>query len=232
MRIAAIADLHCRVNSTVGPMFEGVEERADLLILAGDLTDTGLPAEMAVLLEEIKRFSIPIISVTGNHDHENDKVDELIQMMRDVGILVLEGNGIEIEGVGFVGAKGFCGGFDERMVQPFGERAIKDFIKAGIDEAVLLENAVTKLDVEKKVAILHYSPIRQTLEGESLELFPFLGSSRLASALDRHRVDVAVHGHAHHGAPEGRTQGGTRVYNVCRFVQQRCCGRCYMVFEV
>lgn len=232
MRIAAIADLHCRVNSTLTPLFEGIEERADLLIVAGDLTDTGLPAEMSVLLGELKRVSLPILAVVGNHDHENDKAEELCSMLHDTGVLVLEGNAIEIEGVGFIGTKGFCGGFDDRLVQPFGERAIKDFIRIGIDEAISLENAVTKLQTERKVAVLHYAPISQTLIGESPELFPFLGSSRLASALDRHGVNVIVHGHAHHGSPEGKTPGGIPVYNVCRFVQQRCCNRPYMVIEV
>ncbi len=232
MRIAAIADLHCRVNSTPTPLFERVEERADLLILAGDLTDTGLPAEMSALLGELKGFSLPILAVLGNHDYENDKDEELCSMLRDTGVLVLEGNAIEIDSVGFIGTKGFCGGFGDRLVQPFGERAIKDFIRIGIDEALRLENAVTKLQTERKVAVLHYAPISGTLAGESPELFPFLGSSRLASALDRHRVDVILHGHAHHGSPEGRTPGGIPVYNVCRFVQQHCCNRNYMVFEV
>jgi len=227
-----MADLHCRVNSALTPLFEGVEERADLMILAGDLTDTGLPAEMSVLLGELKHLSLPILAVVGNHDHENDKAEELCTMLRDTGVLVLEGNVIEIEGVGFIGTKGFCGGFDDRLVQPFGERAIKDFIRIGIDEALRLENAVTKLQTERRVAVLHYAPISGTLAGESPELFPFLGSSRLASALDRHGVDVILHGHAHHGSPEGRTPGGIPVYNVCRFVQQRCCNRAYMVFEV
>jgi uncharacterized protein len=232
LRIAAVADLHCRVNSTITPLLEGVGENADLLILAGDLTDTGLPTEMRVLLDELKRVPLPILAVLGNHDHENDKADELIMMLQDVGILVLQGNAVEINDVGFVGTKGFCGGFDERLVQPFGEKAIKDFIRTGIEEAMRLENAAAKLDTERKVAVLHYAPIKQTMEGESPELFPFLGSSRLGNALDRHGVDAIVHGHAHHGAPEGRTPGGIRVYNVCRFVQERCCNRPYLVFEV
>ncbi|RPI21514.1 MAG: metallophosphoesterase [Acidobacteria bacterium] len=232
MRIAAIADFHCRVNSTIAPLLDGVQDQADLLLLAGDLTDTGLPAEMAVLLNELKQLSLPILAILGNHDHENDHSDELCTMLADTGIMVLEGNVVEVQGIGFLGAKGFCGGFDDKLVQPFGERAIKDFIRIGIDESVRLENSVAKLQTPKKVAVLHYSPVKQTLEGESPELFPFLGSSRLASALDRHGVDVIVHGHAHHGSPEGRTAGGIPVYNVCRFVQQRCCNRPYLVFQV
>ncbi len=232
MRIAAIADLHCRVNSTISSCLEGVEDQAEALIIAGDLTDAGLPAEMKVVLEELTHVSLPIVAVLGNHDHENGKEEELTRMLQDSGILVLEGNAVEIGGVGFAGTKGFCGGFDGRMVQPFGEKAIKDFIQTGIDEVMRLENAVTKLDSRKKVAVLHYAPIKTTLEGESPELFAFLGSSRLGAALDRHGVDVIVHGHAHNGSPEGRTERNIPVYNVCRFVQQRSSQRPYCVFEV
>jgi uncharacterized protein len=232
LKIAAIADLHCRVNSTIAPLLEGVEESAELLVLAGDLTDTGLPAEMRVLLDDLKRIPLPILAVLGNHDHENDKAEELTRMLEDTGILVLQGNAIEVGGVGFVGTKGFCGGFDDRLVQPFGERAIKDFIRTGMEEAMKLENATAKLNTERKVAVLHYAPIKKTLEGESPELFPFLGSSRLGNALDRHGVDVILHGHAHHGMPDGRTPAGIQVYNVCRFVRERCCNRPYLVFQV
>ncbi len=232
MRVAAIADLHCRVNSTISSCLEGVENQADVLILAGDLTDSGLPAELTVLLEELAHVPLPTIAVLGNHDHENGMENELAHMLRDSGILLLEGNAVEIEDVGFVGTKGFCGGFDGKMVQPFGEKAIKDFIQTGIEEVLRLENAATKLESPKKVGVLHYAPIKTTLEGESPELFAFLGSSRLATALDRHGVHVIVHGHAHNGSPEGRTERGTPVYNVCRFVQQRCSHKPYCVFEV
>ncbi|HEX6386651.1 MAG TPA: metallophosphoesterase [Anaerolineae bacterium] len=234
MKIAAIADLHCRASSagTIRPLLEGVEREADVLVLAGDLTDTGLPDEIKVLESELAGLDLPIVCVLGNHDHESDKADALTEMLCDLGINVLNGTVCEIGGVGFVGTKGFCGGFDNLFVQPFGERALKTFIQSSIDEAVNLENALTKLDCPHKVAILHYAPVKATLQGEPLELYPFLGSSRLANALDRHGVDIIVHGHAHHGSLEAHTPGGIPVHNVCRFVRTRHGQSPYCLLEV
>jgi uncharacterized protein len=234
VKIAAVADLHCRSNSSpvIRELLRDVDAAADVLVLAGDLTDTGLLAEMEVLMDELKRLAVPVVAVAGNHDHESDHAEELIRMLHGGGVHVLNGSAIEIGGVGFVGTKGFCGGFDDTMVQPYGERALKAFVQAGIDEAVALENAVTKLRSDRKVAVLHYSPVSGTLEGESPQLYPFLGSSRLANALDRHGVDFIVHGHAHRGAPESRTPRGIPVYNVSGTVQERCCGRRFFLTEL
>jgi len=234
VRIAAIGDLHCRLNSVglIRPLLAGVERDADLLILAGDLTDTGLPGEMEVVLNELRGFSLPIVAVLGNHDHESDHAELLASMLSSAGVSVLEGTVCEIDDVGFVGVKGFCGGFDRLIIQPFGERALKTFIQTSIDEAVRLENALAKLDCPRKVAVLHYSPVPATLEGEAPELYPFLGSSRLANAIDRHGANLIVHGHAHHGSPHGRTPRGIPVHNVSRFVQLRFSGQPYCLFEV
>ena len=234
MRIAAIGDLHYRADSTglLQHLLPGIEGVADLLILAGDLTDSGQPAEMQVLLHDLKEIPLRIIAVLGNHDHESDQAERLAEMLRESGITVLEGNVVEIENVGFVGTKGFCGGFDNTLIQPFGERVLKAFIQEGIDEAVQLENALARLDCERKVAVLHYAPIKATLAGESPELFPMLGCSRLANAVDRHGADLILHGHAHHGSPEGRTPRGIPVYNICRFVLNRFTHSAYGVFNV
>jgi uncharacterized protein len=234
VRIAAVADLHCRTNSAsvVHELLQEVDATADILLLAGDLTDTGLPSEMEVLMGELNRVTVPVIAVAGNHDHESDHAEQLLRMLHEGGVHVLNGSAIEIGGVGFAGAKGFCGGFDDTMVQPYGERALKAFVQAGIDEAVALENAVTKLRCDRKVAVLHYSPVSGTLQGEPLQLYPFLGSSRLANALDRHGVDFIVHGHAHRGSPESRTPRGIPVYNVATKVQERCCGRRFFLAEL
>jgi Icc-related predicted phosphoesterase len=220
VRIAAIADVHCRIDSQpmLRPILDRMRQEADVMVLAGDLTDTGLPAEMEVLLEELERCNLPIVAVLGNHDHESDKAEELEKMLVKSGVRYLNANAFEIDEVGFVGTKGFAGGFGSALVQPFGERALKEFIRASIDEAVALENAVARLTCEKKVAVLHYAPVKETLDGEPLEIFPFLGSSRLANALDRQTVDIIFHGHAHHGSPTGRTAGNIPVYNVSRFV--------------
>lgn len=234
MKIAAIADLHCRADSsgTIGPLLE-CAEGADVLLLPGDLTDTGLVEEAEVLLDELAEFPIPIVAVLGNHDHESDHAEEIATMLKDAGVRVLDGSVCEIDEVGFVGTKGFAGGFDDRIVQPFGERALKSFIRHGIDEAMRLESAVAKLvDCRARVALLHYAPVSTTLEGEPEELWPLLGSTRFASALDRHDVTAVVHGHAHYGSPEGETPGGAAVYNVSRFVHAKHGLPACRVFEV
>lgn len=234
MKLAAIADLHCRADSagTIRPLLECAGD-AGALLLPGDLTDTGLVEEAEVLLDELADVTIPIVAVLGNHDHENDHAEEITAMLKDADVRVLDGSVCEIDGVGFVGTKGFAGGYDDRIVQPFGERALKAFIRHGIDEAMRLESAVAKLvDCRARVALLHYAPVAATLEGEPQDLWPLLGSSRFANALDRHDVAVVVHGHAHHGAPEGRTPGGAAVYNVSKFVHARYELPACRVFEV
>lgn len=234
MKVAAIADLHCREDSAgeILRLLAGIEEAADVLVVAGDLTDTGLATEMEVLLDDLEALDLPVVAVLGNHDHESDCGPRLVVMLHEAGVRVLDATACEIDGVGFAGTKGFCGGFEERLVQPFGERALKAFIQTGIEEAVRLEGALSKLECERKVAVLHYAPVRETLNGESPELYPMLGSSRLANALDRHSVNAIVHGHAHHGSPEGRTARGVPVHNVSRFVRQRAGLPPYLVLEV
>ncbi len=235
MRIAAIADIHYRVNSA-GKMrqFVGqIEGEADILVMAGDFTDTGLASEMEVLIKDLTQIRVPMVAVLGNHDYESDKEELLKKMMRDSGILLLDGGAVcEFGGVGFVGTKGFCGGFGSTLIQPFGESGLKTFIQESIDEAVRLENSVTKLDCKHKVGVLHYAPIKETLAGESPELFPFLGTSRLANALDRHGLNLIVHGHAHHGSPQGKTPGGIPVYNVSAPVLQKHTGKAYCILEI
>ena len=234
MIVAAIADLHCRVSTKglVKKILEGVQDEAEVLVVAGDLTDTGLPEELEVLLEDVHALSIPILAVFGNHDHESGKAADLADMIKGSNIHLLEGTSYEIDGVGFVGAKGFCGGFDKTLIQPFGEAVLKAFIRSSIDEAVLLENSLARLQCDTKVAVLHYSPVKATLEGEPQELFAFLGSSRLANALDRQKADLAVHGHAHHGSPHGRTPGNIPVHNVSRFVLDKYSQRNYCILEL
>ncbi|MDX1660721.1 MAG: metallophosphoesterase [Gemmatimonadota bacterium] len=234
MKVAAIADLHCRADSSgkIAPLLECASE-ADALLLPGDLTDTGLVEEAEVLLDELAGVEAPIVAVLGNHDHESDHAEEIVDLLKGAGVRVLDGSACQIGDVGFVGTKGFAGGFGERIVQPFGERALKAFIRHGIEEARRLESATAGLtDCRARVALLHYAPVSDTLEGEPEELWPLLGSTRFASALDRHDVTAVVHGHAHYGFPEGETPGGAAVYNVCRFVHDRHDLPACRVFEV
>jgi Icc-related predicted phosphoesterase len=233
MKIAAIADLHCRINyeEKMDEILEGVAGNADVLVMAGDLTDTGLPEEAETLVSALQKLPMPKIGILGNHDHESGQADEVKRIMEGGGVTILDGSLYEIGEVGFVGTKGFCGGFGSTMVQPFGEEALKTFIRIGIEEAITLENAVAKLHSKYKVAVLHYAPVQDTLQGEPLELHSFLGSQRLGNALDRQKVDVIVHGHAHHGIPEARTSEGIPVHNVSRFVQQAHNGKCFCLIE-
>jgi Icc-related predicted phosphoesterase len=234
MRIAAIGDIHCRAESDgrVLRLLDGVAERADVLLMAGDLTNLGRSEEMEVLLGELARIPLPKVAVTGNHDHESDQVDLLVHMMRSADIHVLDGDVWELDGVEFVGIKGFCGGFGRHRLAPFGERLLKTFIHHSIAEVVRLEAALERLTSDRRVALLHYAPIPGTLKGEHPEIYPFLGFSLLGDALDRHGVDVIVHGHAHHGRPTGRTPGGIPVHNVSRQVLGRAYDQAYLVFEV
>ena len=179
MKIAAIGDLHCKRSSSgkIGPMLDGLAQKADILLLAGDLTNRGMILEMEVLLEELKDFPLPMIAVVGNHDHEQNHAESLQKMMENRGICVLDSSTCVVDGVGFIGTKGFCGGFAERRIQSFGEMAIKEFVQNSVNEALRMEKALEQLATEKKVGLLHYSPVKETLIGESPELFPFLGSS-------------------------------------------------------
>src|SRR4051812_23618268 len=216
MRIAAIADLHFSPQSydRIRESMQRVRDEAEVLVLAGDLTNYGKPEEMESLLNALVRLRIPIVAVLGNHDYESGKQDELMKMMTSEGIKVLDGTGYERDGVGFAGTKGFIGGFGRGVLTAFGEPEIKAFVKASIDEAMKLERAMSQLRTTKRVVVLHYAPIAATVVGEAPEIFPYLGSSRLGEVVDRHGADLIVHGHAHHGSLNGKTTAGIPVHNV------------------
>jgi len=169
--------------------------------------------------------------VLGNHDYECGCPEEIARILRDAGMRVLEGQATEIDGVGFVGVKGFAGGFGRRMLGSFGEPAIKAMVAENVNEAMRLENAMRQVASERALVVLHYAPIPETIAGEPLEIFPFLGSSRLAETIDRFKVSAVVHGHAHHGAYEGRTPGGAPVYNVAQQIPKPG-GRPYAILEL
>jgi Icc-related predicted phosphoesterase len=216
MRIAATADLHFVPSSqeVLRDQFNKVRDEADVLVLAGDLTNYGQPAEMEPLLNAIVRLRVPTVAVLGNHDYESGLEQELMRMMTAGGIKVLDGSAYERDGVGFAGTKGFVGGFGRGVLTAFGEPEVKTFVRASIDEALKLERALSQLRTSKRVVVLHYSPIAETANGEPREIFPFLGTSRLAEVIDRHGADLVVHGHAHHGTLEGKTTAGIPVRNV------------------
>jgi Icc-related predicted phosphoesterase len=217
LRIAAIADIHVKKNSqgSFQDLFARITESADVLLLCGDLTDYGLVDEARVLAKEISSaLRIPSLAVLGNHDYEAGHEEEIVKILGDVGVVFLDGDTNEINNVGFAGVKGFCGGFGRRALGAWGEKILKAFVHETVNEALKLESALARLRTPQKIAVLHYSPIHATVEGEPPEIWPFLGSSRLEEPIDRYRVNAVFHGHAHRGSPEGRTKGGAPVYNV------------------
>jgi Icc-related predicted phosphoesterase len=217
MRLAAVGDLHVKKTSQgqLQPLLASVNERADVLLLCGDLTDYGLAEEAVILARELNAVvRIPIVAVLGNHDFESGQQDEVCRILTQAGVNVLNGEAFEVQGVGIAGAKGFSGGFGRATLGAWGEPATKRFVQEAIDEAIKLEGALARLRTQRRVALLHYSPIRATVENEPLEIMSYLGTSRLEEPINRYPVDVVFHGHAHHGSLEGRTTTGIPVYNV------------------
>jgi Icc-related predicted phosphoesterase len=217
VKVAAVSDVHYSASSqgTLIPLFTEIAARADVLVIPGDLTDYGLAEEARVLARDLTAaVKIPIVAVLGNHDYESDQVDEVRHILISAGVHLLDGDAVEIHGVGFAGVKGFAGGFGRGALGPWGEQAIKLFVQEALDEALKLESALARLETTYRLAVLHYAPIRETVEGEPVEIHPWLGSSRLEEPLSRLGVDAVVHGHAHKGAPEGKTSTGIPVYNV------------------
>jgi Icc-related predicted phosphoesterase len=217
-RLAAMADLHCKVTSggAFKEIFSHIGENSDALALCGDLVDYGLPEEAEILSKEMSEAlkRIPVVAVFGNHEFESGKDDVVRKIFVDSGITVLDGEACEIGGIGFAGVKGFAGGFGERVLEPWGETMTKQFVRQAVDEALKLESALARLRTSQRVALLHYAPIAATVYGEPPEIFPFLGCSRLEEPLNRYPVTAIIHGHAHRGSAEGRTKNGAPVYNV------------------
>ncbi|MEZ2444323.1 metallophosphoesterase [Chitinophaga sp. RCC_12] len=221
-RIAAVGDLHIGANDKGKwtDYFKAISAKADVLLIAGDLTDTGDESEAQVLAGELAACTIPVVAVLGNHDYEKGRhklIRQIIQETRDVHIL--DGECTIINGIGFAGVKGFGGGFDGHMLSMFGEDEMKAFVQTGVDEALRLDRALARLDQEhpdiRKIALMHYSPVLETVVGESQEIYPFLGCSRLAEPLTRRKVVAAFHGHAHVGKLEGQING-LKVFNVAK----------------
>ncbi len=237
MRIAAVADIHVRESEKGkwAEYFKEVSRQADVLLICGDLTDTGDESEAQVLAEELRSCTIPVVAVLGNHDFEKGRHKLIRQMVQTENVHLLDGEAVIIGNVGFAGVKGFGGGFDNHMLSMFGEGAMKAFVQEAVDEALRLDRALARLDQDheglKKIAVMHYSPVRDTVVGEPEAIFPFLGCSRLAEPLARRQVAAAFHGHAHVGCIEGQTAEGVKVFNVAKPVLQKA-GMQYYMFEV
>jgi Icc-related predicted phosphoesterase len=233
LRIAAIGDLHFdgRSRGSLRSVFSEVCAEAQVLVICGDLTTHGEQQQIEAFVDELHGVEIPVICVLGNHDYEAGEEAALQEILSARGVHVLDGTSVEIEGVGFAGTKGFGGGFGRRTLGPFGERIYKEFVEAALDEALKLETALRTLQTETRVAILHYSPIPDTLAGESEQIYPFLGSSRLLPPIETHGASVVFHGHAHIGIPAASTPAGVPVFNVARAVLERQTGRPFRLWS-
>ena len=234
VRIAATADVHYGKHSRgqLHDMLAEISRSADVLLLCGDLTDFGLAEEAEQLVSDLRAaVRIPIVGVLGNHDFESGEQDLVVKVMDLAGVNMLDGDALVVEGVGFAGVCGFAGGFGRRMLNAWGEPLMKKFVQEAIDHAVRLEQALAKLQTDKKIVMLHYSPIRQTVVGEPDEIFPFMGSSRLEEPINRFRVNAVFHGHAHNGTADGITATGIPVYNVSAPLLQKT-GKPFRIIEV
>jgi Icc-related predicted phosphoesterase len=216
VRLGAVADLHYSKDSQgqFQALLGSAIKTVDVLLLAGDLTDYGLPEEAHLLARELTGLNVPIVAVLGNHDYESGKQDEVKQILEGAGVKLLDGDACEVLGVGIAGGKGFAGGFGRGTLGPWGEAIIKQFVREAVDEALKLESALSRLRTPQRIALLHYSPIEATVEGEPREIYPFLGCGRLAEPLTRYPATAVFHGHAHRGSPEGKIGEHTPVYNV------------------
>jgi Icc-related predicted phosphoesterase len=218
VRLAAIGDLHYGRTSRgqLQPLFSAVTQaEADILLLLGDLTDYGLAEEAVELARELTGgIKIPIIGVLGNHDYEAGAQAEVTRILTEAGVKMLDGESVEVLGIGFAGVKGFAGGFGRGVLGPWGEDIVKRFVHEAVNETLKLESALARLRTETRIALLHYAPIAETVEGEPREIWPYLGCGRLEEPLTRYQVTAVFHGHAHHGQAEGKTSNGTPVYNV------------------
>ena len=235
LRVAAIGDLHVMEDS-VAPyreLFTEISGAADVLVLCGDLTNFGKTGEAEILAEDIRACSIPVLGVLGNHDYECGQPDKVCEILHQAGMTVLDEQAHEIDGVGFAGVKGFIGGYGRGELAPFGEPILKAVVDEVMNESRKLENQLRTLRTERSVAVLHYSPVVATIEGEPPEIFQYLGSQRLCEPIDRFdHVKAVVHGHAHHGSYEGRTPLGKPVYNVAQFVLKPVTGKPYAILEI
>jgi Icc-related predicted phosphoesterase len=236
VKVAAAGDLHARLDrpGRLRRIFSEVNDRAELLLLAGDLTDHGDPAEAQLVVDELSVVRVPVVAVLGNHDHESGKAEEVTRILTRGGLRVLDGSFFVFDKrLAVAGVKGFGGGFGQATLEPWGEETIKRFVLEAVDEALKLESALARArDFPRRIALLHYAPVRGTVEGENPEIAPFLGCSRLCEPIDKFGASLVIHGHAHKGRLTATTPGGVPVHNVVMHALHERQGQRFVVLEV
>lgn len=220
IRLAAVGDIHYDRNSAgrLGQFLPRLEGAADLLLIAGDLTQVGSVEEISILADDLATSPVPVVAVLGNHDYHSEQAQKVVEILTRAGVTVLEGSSVTFNlgncTVGVAGVKGFGGGFIGACATDFGEVEMKEFIRFTKTQADGLKASLQALETDYKIALTHYSPCKETLMGEKKEIYPFLGSYLLAEAIDEGEADICFHGHAHHGVERGSTAGGIPVRNV------------------
>jgi len=234
IRVAAVGDVHmdADVLGRYRPALEHLPSKADVLLLAGDLTRHGTTEEAECVAREFADLGVPVITVLGNHDYHSDQVEGVVKVLKNAGIQVLEcaGTVLELPGgrLGVAGTKGFGGGFAGRCASEFGEPEMKAFVRHTRQTAERFGQALRSLEADWVIALTHYAPVPDTLLGEPPEIYPFLGSYQLGQAIDSAPTALAIHGHAHCGTERGTTPGGVRVRNVAQPVIRQA----YSVFQL
>jgi Icc-related predicted phosphoesterase len=220
LRIAAAGDVHAGepLRERLCRVFAAIATECDLVLLAGDLTTHGLPEQADVLADACRDLDVPVVAVLGNHDHHSGKPDEVVDVLDRGGVLVLDRSHTILElgelEVGIVGAKGFVGGFPGAEIPDFGEPALRHIYQETSAEVDAIEHGLEAIaGCHKRIVLLHYAPIVDTIVGEPEAIWAFLGSGRMAGPIGMHRPDLVVHGHAHHGGTQGSI-GTVPVYNV------------------
>ena len=220
IRLAAVADLHAgrEARDELASHFAGLSTEADLLLLAGDLTRSGLPEEAEALASALQAVEVPVVAVLGNVDYDAGQASEIVAVMRDSGVHMLDRSSVVLdiadEKVAIAGVKGFGGGFGAALAEVTGEPEMRAWVQYAEDEADALEGVLSSMVGDIRLALLHYAPITDTITGERLERYAFAGNSMLGAAIDRAGADLVLHGHIHRGSPAGRTPGGIPVRNV------------------
>ena len=234
IRVAAAGDVHAseELQERLTRVFAEVAEECQLVLLAGDLTTHGLPEQAAVLASACRGLEIPIVAVLGNHDHHSGEAEAISDVLCEAGLIVLERDHAILEigetEIGVVGTKGFVGGFPGAEIPDFGEPALREIYRETTLEVEALEEGLEAVaGCHKRIVVLHYAPISDTLVGEPETIWAFLGSGRLAGPIGMHRPDLVVHGHAHHGAALGKI-GEVPVYNVTVHVT----GQDFAIFDL